>query len=367
MPAANIKKGGADRTNRFPLERQLHCRPCPENGQNDKEVIPVPKNHRQTAPRRRFPSRLGLFWLGVVLLGTAVSIGLLRRTSRESVVSRPDPPPTDETDRMAPIPGGTFRMGNDFSPYSDQRPAHDVSVAPFSMDTHEVTNRQFARFVAQSDYLTTAEQQGWSYRFDRATNQWRRTPGADWRHPGGPHTNIAGREDRPVVHVSWYDADAYARWVGCRLPTEVEWERAARAGLCDADFPWGRKETVNGKYQANYWQGWFPDDDLTVDGFDTLAPVGSFEPNGFGLFDVAGNVWEWCADRYGEDYYRISPRDDPRGPTEGEMRVQRGGSWLSAENYGPGYRVSVRSKRPPDASYEDVGFRCARSASAERR
>ena len=337
----------------------------PKNARNDKEVIPVPKTDRQTATRRRFPSKLGVFWLGVVLLGTVASVGLLHRSSQETEISRPNPLP-DETDSMVPIPGSTFRMGNDFSPYSDQRPAHDVSVAPFSMDTHEVTNRQFARFVAQSDYLTTAEQQGWSYTFNRADDQWRRTQGADWRHPGGSHTDITGREDRPVVHVSWYDARAYARWLGARLPTEAEWERAARGGLRDADFPWGCKEAVNGKYQANYWQGWFPDDDLGVDGFDTVAPVGSYQPNRFGLFDVAGNVWEWCADWYDEDYYRISPRDNPAGPAEGKMRVQRGGSWLSAENYGPGYRVSVRSKRPPDASYEDVGFRCARSASPEQ-
>lgn len=324
------------------------------------------KTNRQTIGRRRFLPSLGLFSLGVVLLGTAISIGLLRHPSEEDTASPADPRPTDETDRMTPIPGGTFLMGNDFSPYSDQRPAHDVSVASFSMDTHEVTNRQFARFVDRSDYLTTAEQQGWSYTFDRVVNQWQRTPDADWRHPGGPHTSLAGREDRPVVHVSWYDADAYVRWAGCRLPTEAEWERAARAGLRDADFPWGRTETVNGKYQANYWQGWFPDDDLTVDGFDAVAPVASFQPNGFGLFDIAGNVWEWCSDWYEEDYYRISPRDNPRGPSRGKLRVQRGGSWLSSENYGPGYRVSVRSKRLPDASYEDVGFRCARSASPER-
>ena len=327
----------------------------------------MPKAKRQTASQRRFPPGPRAFWIGAMLLGTAVSIGFLRQPSQESTAARPDPRPADETDCLVPIPGGTFRMGNDFSPYSDQRPAHDVSLAAFLMDAHEVTNRQFAEFVAQSDYLTTAEQRGWSYTFDDARGQWRRMAGADWRHPGGPHTNISGREDRPVVHVSWYDADGYARWAGQRLPTEAEWEWAARAGLRDADFPWGREETVGGQYQANYWQGWFPDEDLAVDGFDAVAPVMSFPPNGFGLFDVAGNVWEWCADRYDEDYYRISPGDNPAGPAQGEMRVQRGGSWLSAENCGPGYRVSVRSKRPPDASYQDVGFRCARSASADER
>ncbi len=327
----------------------------------------MPESRMQTAGRRRFAPRSRAFWACVVLLVAAVSIGVFQWTSRQTSVARPDPPPAEKTDRMVPIPGGTFQMGNDFSPYSDQRPAHDVSLAPFLIDTHEVTNRQFAEFVTQSDYLTTAEQLGSSYIFDLTANEWRRTPGADWRHPGGSHTSIAGREDRPVVHVSWHDADAYARWAGCRLPSEAEWERAARAGLRDADFPWGREETISGKYQANYWQGWFPDDDLSVDGFDAAAPVMSFPPNGFGLFDVAGNVWEWCADRYDEDYYRVSPLDNPPGPTQGEMRVQRGGSWLSAENYSPGYQVSVRSKRPPDASYEDVGFRCACSASPEHR
>ena len=312
---------------------------------------------RQTA-RRRTLLIAAPVWTGLLVVGLAVSVALAVVWYVPKEGPRDEPYPQFRTGRMVHVPGGTFRMGDDFSLHPDERPAHEVVVASFWMDEHEVTNRQFAEFVAQTGYITTAEARGWAFVFDRGAGQWVKRAGADWRHPGGPDTRLIGRDDYPVVQVSWYDAQAYAKWAKKRLPSEAEWEHAARAGLRDAHFPWGSDELVDGKYRANYWQGWFPDEDLAADGFDTLAPVKSFGPNRFGLYDVSGNVWEWCRDWYSEDYYADSLREDPRGPVECEMRVQRGGSWLSAENHCPGYKVTTRSKRPPEVCYQDVGFRC---------
>ncbi|MBN2024121.1 MAG: formylglycine-generating enzyme family protein [Pirellulales bacterium] len=267
----------------------------------------------------------------------------------------------NERDGMVLVPGGTFRMGNDFSDRPDQRPAHDVALDPFWMDAREVTNRQFARFVEATGHVTAAERRGWSEVFDPRRRGWARCAGATWRHPGGPDTTLDNRDDYPVVHVSWHDATAYAQWAGKRLPTEAEWERAARAGLRDADYPWGPDERPDGRYEANYFQGWYPDEDLAVDGFDGLAPVGSYLPNRFGLFDVSGNVAEWCADRHAAEYYAVSPPWNPAGPDEGPARVCRGGSWLSAENAGADHKVSARGHHAPETSRQDLGFRCARS------
>jgi sulfatase modifying factor 1 len=292
-----------------------------------------------------------------VAVSAAWALGVLRR---DPTPADPEPPPIG---RMVYLAGGTFRMGNDLAAEPDQRPAHEVTVWPFWMDEHEVTNRQFARFVAHTGCVTTAEQRGWSYVFDPARQEWLRCRGADWRHPGGPETSVEGRDDYPVVHVSWYDAQAYARWTGKRLPTEAEWEYAARSGLRDADYPWGREELIDGRYQANYRQhGKAPD----ADGYEGLAPVRSFPASRFGLYDLSGNVWEWCHDWYGRDYYRDSPRDDPSGPAEGEFRVQRGGSWLSPEDFRLGHQVSTRAKRRPEETYQHVGFRCVRSGRTER-
>jgi len=272
---------------------------------------------------------------------------------------RATPPPAALpgcTGRMVHVPGGTFRMGDDHSVDVDQQPAHDVTVDACRMDEHEVTNRQFAAFVVATGYRTTAQQRGWSEVFDRRRQRWVRCEGADWRHPGGPDTALHGRDDFPVVHVSWYDAMAYARWSGKRLPTEAQWEYAARGGLRDADYPWGREELPGGRYQANYRQH----GRAAADGFEYLAPVRSYPPNGFGLYDMSGNVWEWCRDWYGADYYRGSPRRNPAGPPEGTRRVQRGGSWLSPEQFRFGQKVSTRAARTPDYTAEHVGFRCVR-------
>jgi len=263
-----------------------------------------------------------------------------------------------EVDRMIRLPGGNYLMGDNLSNYPPERPQHNVYVGEFLVDEHEVTNRQFAEFVNKTGYQTTAERRGWAYVLDRQRGGWKKAPGADWRHPYGPHSQIDAMGEQPVVQVSWHDAVAYARWVGKRLLTEAEWEYAARGGLRDTEYTWGNELTIDRRYQANFWQGWFPSEDLKADGFDGPAPVKSFPPNGYGLFDMAGNVWEWCHDWYDPDYYASSPRSCPQGPSSGQYRVQRGGSWLSAENSFAGYRNAARSKRPPDVCYQDVGFRC---------
>ena len=297
---------------------------------------------------------------------------------------------------MKSLPGGTFRMGSDTAPEKDQRPLHQVRLPPFKIDIYQVTNRQFQMFVRETRYETTAERLGWSFVFHSPRKAWVRMVGANWRNPSGnnPYVELGSGAmmamlDLPVVHVSWDDAQAFCRWAEKRLPTEAEWEFAAKGGLLDALYPWGNQRMEDGKHLANYWQGRFPDENTGADGFLGLAPVGSFPANRYGLFDVGGNVWEWCGDRYRADYYRRSSLDNPTGPseTEGEtvavarlilrkelgqhvgetiggvdtvsLRVIRGGSFLSAENSDAGYRTTARGSQPQSLSFQDVGFRCA--------
>lgn len=258
---------------------------------------------------------------------------------------------------MVFIKGGTFRMGADNGmPY--EGPAHKVEVNSFWMDTHEVTVAEFAQFVAATDYQTDAERFGWSGVFNLQTGEWERVDGADWRHPEGPRSRAAPNE--PVCQVSWADATAYARFTGKRLPTEAEWEYAARGGLAGKKYSWGDELRPDGKPVANWWQGHFPEKNTNEDGFQGRAPVGSFPPNGYGLFDMAGNVWEWCADWYADSYYAASPRENPQGPAAGTERVIRGGSWMCAENFCTNYRVAARSHATPDTGLDNLGFRCVR-------
>jgi formylglycine-generating enzyme required for sulfatase activity len=319
----------------------------------------------------------------------------LRNHSLETLPKIADRAALESLAPMKALSGGTFRMGSDTAE-KDQRPIHQVRLAPFKIDILPVTNRQFQMFVRETYYETTAEQHGWSFVFHSERKAWVRMVGANWKNPFGnnPYAELGSGVlmamlDLPVVHVSWDDAQAFCRWAGKRLPTEAEWEYAAKGGLLDALYPWGNQRMVNGKYFANYWQGRFPEENTGVDGFLGLAPVGSFPPNRYGLFDVGGNAWEWCGDRYGADYYRRSPQDNPAGPsaTEGEsvavarlmlrkengqyasetmdgannvsLRVIRGGSFLSAENSDAGYRVTARGSQPQSLSFQDVGFRCA--------
>lgn len=245
----------------------------------------------------------------------------------------------------------------------DEYPAHRVTLKPFYLDATEVTNEEFAQFISVTHYQTDAEKQGSAWVFKQGQKDWEETKGADWRHPLGPDSTITNLMNHPVMNVSWQDAAAYAKWAGKRLPTEAEWEYAARGGRAGQFYPWGNQLKPQGKPLANFWQGVWPNENKLEDNFYYTAPVASFAPNDFGLYDLIGNVWEWTADWYGADYYAHSPTRDPKGPRKGEMRVARGGSWFCSENYCGAYRVGFRGQSPIDSGFNNVGFRCARSAS----
>ncbi|HXD29707.1 MAG TPA: formylglycine-generating enzyme family protein [Pyrinomonadaceae bacterium] len=262
-----------------------------------------------------------------------------------------------KSQNMVLIKGGTFLMGTDDG-MAYEGPAHAVTVNSFWMDEHEVTVAEFAAFVAATHYQTEAETFGWSGVFNSQTGEWGRVDRADWRHPDGPTSQP--KPDEPVCQISWRDAEAYARWAGKRLPTEAEWEYAARGGLAGKKYGWGDELRPNGKPVANWWQGQFPEHDTGEDGFTNRAPIKSFPPNGYGLYDTAGNVWEWCADWYAGDYYNESPRDNPAGPASSKERAIRGGAWMCAENFCSNYRVAARSHATPDTGLNNLGFRCAR-------
>ncbi len=260
---------------------------------------------------------------------------------------------------MVYIPGGTFQMGTT-SGRTPEGPVHEVTVGPFWMDQYEVTVEEFARFVGATGHVTVAEQAGISKRFDVASGQWEDVKGTDWRHPDGPDSVARPRE--PVTQVSWQDAVAYSLWAVKRLPTEAEWEFAARGGLEQAQYPWGDELRPDGRFMANWWQGSFPSENLKTDGYAGRAPVGQFPANGYGLHDMTCNVWEWCADWYAPDYFAHSPKVNPTGPDAGEKRIVRGGSFLCSENYCTGFRVAARNCHVPETGLNNIGFRCVRKA-----
>jgi formylglycine-generating enzyme required for sulfatase activity len=294
---------------------------------------------------------------GCLLLG---SIGALTENSPGAPNPSSPCPPGAAPSRVA-IRGGIFLMGAEQG-FPDERPPHRVRVRAFVMDAKEVTVGQFASFVRATSYRTEAERFGWSGVFDLAVQAWTRRDGATWNHPEGPDSGAPPEE--PVTQVSWNDAATYCRWSGGRLPTEAEWEFAARGGLEGKRYAWGDDLRPGGRPVANWWQGHFPDHDTAEDGFAGRAPVASFPPNGYGLYDVAGNVWEWCADRYGPYAVAQGESVDPRGPAEGTDRVMRGGSWMCSENFCSRYRVAARSHATPDTGLNNLGFRCAVDATA---
>lgn len=270
--------------------------------------------------------------------------------------------------------GGSFLMGSDEPRYptDGEGPVREVTVSPFALSSHAVTNDDFARFVRASGHVTTAEHLGSSFVFagllppgfppTRAVAEapwWRLVEGASWDRPEGPGSDIAARGDHPVVHVSWDDAQAYAAWSGSRLPTEAEWEIAARGGLSQQRYPWGDEREPGGRHRMNVFQGTFPGLDTGEDGHTGTAPVDAYEPNGFGLFNMCGNVWEWCADWFDASYPATGARLDPTGPATGTRRSMRGGSYLCHESYCWRYRVAARSSNTPDSSTGNLGFRVA--------
>ena len=281
---------------------------------------------------------------------------------------------------MRLIPGGEFLMGSaDADGWAEdgEGPVRSVTLRAFYMDAYCVTNEQFNEFVNATGYKTEAERLGWAYVFEmflsekekaRVTQRvvgsewWCRVEGATWRHPEGPGSNIKKRWAHPVVQVSWNDATAYCMWAGKRLPTEAEWECAARGGLVQKRYPWGDELTPGGKHPCNIWQGIFPTQNTAEDGFVGTAPAKSFRANGYGLYNVAGNVWEWCADWFSRDFHVRGTRDNPAGPSEGERKVIRGGSYLCHASYCNRYRVAARSANTPDSATGNLGFRCVRDA-----
>lgn len=279
---------------------------------------------------------------------------------------------------LVTIPAGTFLMGADDHqgyPADGEGPVHEVELAAYRIDAVAVTNERFAEFVDTTGFVTDAERYGWSFAFGghlpddfpdtagvAAAPWWRQVFGASWRHPEGPQSSVDDRDRHPVVHVSWQDAVAYCSWSGTRLPTEAEWERAARGGVEQQRFPWGDELEPEGEHRMNVFQGEFPGHDTGADGFRGTAPVDAFEPNGFGLWNVTGNAWEWCADWFDPGWYRRSPRAAPTGPTSGQLRVMRGGSFLCHHSYCRRYRVAARSSNDPTSSTANLGFRVAADA-----
>lgn len=282
---------------------------------------------------------------------------------------------TAATIDWAELAGGSFAMGNprgDGYPQDGETPVHEVSLNPFAIAATAVTNNQFAQFVAETNYTTEAEEFGWSFVFamflpedfepTRAVQRaewWRQVNGADWRHPEGPQSGIEDRGDHPVVQVSWNDAAAFCDWAGARLPTEAEWEYAARGGLIGMAFPWGNALEPRGEHRMNVFQGEFPTGNTCADGFAGTAPVRSFPPNDFGLYEMTGNVWEMCSDSYSASAYELSGEVDPSGPgmPDEAPRVQRGGSYLCHASYCKRYRVDARSNNTPESCAGNLGFR----------
>ena len=292
-----------------------------------------------------------------------------------------------ETDNLRPLSyqgmtkltGGAFLMGsNDKSfPADGEAPVREVTIDPFWIDTCAVTNAEFSAFVEATGYQTEAENFGWSFVFyqflpngiagTRGVTEapwWRQVSGASWQHPEGPDSGVDNRSDHPVVHVSWNDATSYANWANKRLPTEAEWEFAARGGLEQNTYPWGNRLSPKGKYRCNIWQGTFPKNNTGKDGYLGTAPVDTFEPNGYGLYNIVGNAWEWCSDWFSGQYHLdmlIEERMNPKGPSEGDYRVTKGGSYLCHDSYCNRYRVAARTRNTPDSSTGHMGFRLVRS------
>ena len=371
------------------------------------------------AERPPWRGTLGRRALWLVPLALAVGVWAAR-PARRTVETAPAFTPTQPGQAapagarpagMAWIPGGEFSLGcadprslpyGGSDPMRDARPVHRVRVSGFWMDIHEVTNDEFGEFVEATGYLTVAEQPPQAEDFPGAPPEnlvagsivftppreqvpvrdasgtahlrwWAYVPGASWRHPAGPASDLEGRGDEPVVHVAYEDAKAYAAWAGKRLPSEAEWECAARGGLAGATYPWGDEFRPDGTWMANTWQGRFPAEHTAEDGYAGIAPVGRYPANTYGIHDMSGNVWEWCSDWYRPDTYELDAArgivDDPRGPADSHdpaepgqiKRVQRGGSFLCSDQYCSRYIVGTRGKGEVSSATNHIGFRCVKA------
>ena len=280
------------------------------------------------------------------------------------------------TTDMVQMDGGLFWMGTENPegfPADGEGPIRKVHVDGFHLDKYAVTNDQFAEFAAKTGYRTDSERFGWSFVFNGHVQKaeqvddtvlgvewWCKVHGADWQHPEGPDSSIAARGHYPVTHVSWLDAREFARWAGKRLPTEAEWEYASRGGLEQKIFPWGDELTPNGKHLCNVFQGEFPLKDSAEDGYDAPAPVNTFPPNGYGLYNITGNAWEWCNDWFDPSWHLNATKKNPVGPPHGTRRVMKGGSYLCHKSYCNRYRVGARTSNTPDSATTNISFRCVR-------
>jgi formylglycine-generating enzyme required for sulfatase activity len=359
-----------------------------KNNEKDKLITDAITQHKDTSSiscHSNIPSRFG------VVADSTQKIEASKNTS---------------TDGMVSIPAGAYMMGaDDNQAAADEFPKHKVSVDAFLIDEHEVTNAEFAAFVNATHYVTTAEQKpNWEelkkqlppntpkpqddklvasslvftppkqeVDLNNYAQWWSWVQGANWRHPDGPNSTIKGKDNFPVVQVSWDDAMAYAKWTGKRLPTEAEWEWAARGGLLNNVYSWGNENLDLGKPKANTWEGNFPNLNTKRDGYYGVAPVKSYAPNGYGLYDMAGNVWEWCSDWYRNDYYKTTNKTggvkNPKGPNTSydpeepytPKKSLRGGSFMCNKSYCTGYRVSRRMKSSADSGSSNTGFRCVKS------
>jgi sulfatase modifying factor 1 len=385
---------------------------------------PRSESSKSAASRRATASRVAKWCIIVLAIGCAGGV-LFHAQRQKAAAAGENPaaetflptvenkfkPPEPAAEGMVWIPGGEFSMGADDSGESlcglpgvtrDSQPIHRVYVDGFWMDATEVTNEQFDRFVKATGYRTIAEITPTKEEFPTAPPEnlvagstvftptpgpvllnnhfqwWRYQKGANWRHPEGPDSDVKGREKYPVVHIAYPDAEAYAKWAGKRLPTEAEWEFAARGGKTGQLYAWGNQLKPDGKWMANIYQGPFPIKDTGEDGFAGLAPAKSFPPNGYGLYDIAGNAWEWCSDWYRPDYYAQlkeaggvarNPRgpDSPYDPIEPaeKKRVHRGGSFLCSDQYCSRYMVGTRGKGEITTGSNHVGFRCVKTPTAQ--
>ena len=281
-------------------------------------------------------------------------------------------------DGMVRLDGGPFLMGTDYAEafaQDGEGPVREIELSPFWIARRPVTNKDFELFVRETGYVTEAENFGWSFvfwshipklRFSElvedtvaAAPWWCKVPGASWNAPEGPTSTLHHREDHPVVHVSWNDAIRYCEWSGQRLPTEAEWEYGARGGLVQKLYPWGDKLRPNGEHRCNIWQGEFPKHDTAEDGYRGTCPVDAYPSNGFGIYSMTGNTWEWCSDWFCSTFHASGSRENPQGPRNGDSKVMKGGSFLCHKSYCNRYRVAARSSNTPDSSTSHMSFRCA--------